>query len=345
MTYGNRWEVMESLDEGGQAHTFLVRDLANPNSEPSVLKRLKNPKRLGRFATEVKAIQKIGHLNVLSIQDFNLTDAPAYFVTEYCAGGTLREQCERQGPTLAEAFRTFIQVADAVNHAHSQGVIHRDLKPDNIFIRLPGGDAVVGDFGLCFLNGSNERHTETQEVVGSRFFLAPEMEDGRADDVTPSADVYSLGKLLYWLVSGGKVFNREKVRHPDFDLTLIEPHQFKKGANMEMEHISRLLEHMIVADPIKRAVLSDVILSTKRIATLIARGINPVSSIHPQTCTYCGWGTYREVASGNGASISNFGLANVGNPNWRIAACDECGHVQIFRIDLARRDSWWEKQQ
>lgn len=122
----------------------------------------------------------------------------------------------------------FIVIANAVNHAHSQRVVHRDLKPANIFLQTPTFRPLVGDFGLCYVqdDGDDERQTDLEEAVGPRFFMAPELEDGRADVIAPSADVYSLGKLLYWMLTG-RIFSREKLRDDRWNLTKVVPHLYE----------------------------------------------------------------------------------------------------------------------
>ncbi|MFI5322988.1 MAG: protein kinase [Thermodesulfobacteriota bacterium] len=112
----------------------------------------------------------------------------------------------------------FQQICEGVAYAHTKGVIHRDLKPDNIFLRTRKGPVVVGDFGICYLEQDGKRITLTDEAVGPRNFIAPELEDGRLELISTKCDVYSLGKILYWLLSGGKIFSREKHREPQFDL-------------------------------------------------------------------------------------------------------------------------------
>jgi AraC-like DNA-binding protein len=106
-----------------------------------------------------------------------------------------------------------------------------------------------------------------------------------------------------------------------------------------MEHINRLLDHMIEHEPARRANLSDVIHSANRIQRLILRGINPVTGKSPMNCTFCGWGKYQLIHSKT--EVFNFGLQPVGNPDWRVLACNECGHIQLFRLDHARKDNWW----
>ena len=89
-TYGARWQIEKSIGEGGQAHTYLVKDLDEdgPNNR-YVLKRLKNNNRIGRFEREIKAVQNLSHENILRLIDFNLENDPPYLVTEYCSGESL----------------------------------------------------------------------------------------------------------------------------------------------------------------------------------------------------------------------------------------------------------------
>jgi serine/threonine protein kinase len=104
------------------------------------------------------------------------------------------------------ALELFEQICKGIAYAHSQGVIHRDIKPDNIFLRTELGPAVVGDFGICFVEQDGTRLTILDEAVGPTMFIAPELEDGRLTNITNKCDTYSSGKLLYWLLSGGTNF-------------------------------------------------------------------------------------------------------------------------------------------
>ena len=339
--FNKRWELLEKLSEGGQGHTYLVRDLAGDRHQKFVLKRLKNLKRLGRFKREVAAMLKLDHNDILKVVDHHFEDDEPYIVSDFCAGGTLTELMQRGRPSITDAFRLFIHIADAVNYAHSEGVVHRDLKPDNIFLRPPTFIPLIGDFGLCYLEEAEnvKRETELHEAVGPRMFMAPELEDGRMDRIDPSVDIYSLGKILYWLFSG-EIFSREKFREGRWNLGQRVQHPYEPGFNLQMEHINRLLDQMIVEDPQKRAKLGDIILSAKRIAQLVARSVNPVTTHELMNCTFCGWGKYTIIHTKS--DVYNFGFAQVGNPDWRILACDQCGHIQLFRVDHIRgKYNWW----
>ena len=214
------------------------------------------------------------------------------------------------------------------------------MKPENIFLSNdPGGDAVVGDFGLCHLEGG-ERFTVTEEPVGGRNYMAPEWEDGPVERVTPQCDVYSLGKILYWLMSEGRTFSREKHRGQRFDLV-------PRTEDIYMEHVSRLLDHMILVEPAERWPLDRVrgeLVVTKR---LVVGEYNPVGPGAFTRCTYCGIGRYHEMGNNTGGAVSD-NFLKVGEPgDWRILVCSYCGHSQTFRPDISKRlggePSPWDK--
>lgn len=331
--YGN-WVVDESLAEGGQAHTFVVRraDGNGGTEDTFVLKRLKDKDRIGRFRNEVEAGLNLDHENIVKIVDFDLDADRPYIVTKHYKGGSLDQSRPYTKRDPGQLLDLFGQVCDGVVYAHSKGVIHRDLKPGNIFLEEgPTGYAVLGDFGLCFIEGG-ERVTLSEEgAVGSRYFTAPELEGGRARTTSPSklSDVYSLGKLLYWLMSGGESLSREEHRKPEFDLA-------RTTGNLYMEHISWFLDHMIIEDPGGRWPLDRVrewIPITKR---LVVGEYNPVGPSVDARCNYCGIGSYALVGRDRDTAVSANFLREGQPGDWRILVCSHCGHSEIFRPDIAR---------
>jgi len=205
-TFGGRWAVIASLGEGGQAHTFLVRDLAD-GSEGWVLKRLKNLERTSRFAREVEALTRLASPHVPPIVDHSL-DKPAYLVTQY-VGPDLDHEAPRPTAVLDHLDR-FRQVTAAAAAAHDAGIVHRDIKPNNVVIG-PDGRAFLIDFGICADAASGAVLTTTAEGFGHRAFAAPELELGALQAATAAADIYSLGKLLFWMVTGGGFIVREAI--------------------------------------------------------------------------------------------------------------------------------------
>lgn len=352
----DRWKIVKSLGEGGQAHTFLVNDTQGSQDVQYVLKRLKNlsPQRVERFRREIDVVRALAHPNIINLVDFDLKAPKPYFVTEYCSGGTLEDLGEFKIagwypgtlPTLEDilgldgalvewqrALAVFLEVCEGLAYIHQKGIVHRDIKPANILLRTPNGPAVIADFGLGYI-GDDARLTQASEVVGPRWFVAPELEDGGIDEVTPACDVYSLGKLLYWLLSGGKVFSREKHRLPAYDLVRLR-------RDTRMEHVNRLLDRMLLADTEKRLKTANaVIWPTRRVAHLLAGGYNAVSSRLPQYCQYCGQGIYSFAVIDTGHA--DYGVPRIGDAEWRVLVCDQCGHVQQFRVDHAQMQDWWK---
>jgi serine/threonine protein kinase len=230
-----------------------------------------------------------------------------------------------------KALEFFAEICDGLAHAHAQDptITHRDIKPANILLATASGPPIVADFGICHV-ADGERLTLIDEAVGARRFTPPEMEDGRADLITPRSDVYSLGKLLYWMLNGGSVFDREKHRDQRYDLT-------RGGSRPEYEHVNELLDRMIVAEPSKRLThAGKAAEGAREMARRIRLGARPLAIGLPQPCGWCQRANYVHAVEGEPNDANNFGLRPVGNPEFHLLVCPECGHVEMFRADLAR---------
>lgn len=341
--FGDRWKVVDQFGEGGQAIVYTVCDVKAGDEKLYVLKRLKNPERLARFRREIETALSLEHPYIIRIIDYNLGAEPAYFVSEYCSTGSLADADPywKDDPVIALAL--FEDICAAIAYANAQGVVHRDLKPENILLREPNGPPVVSDFGICFVNQPDTRLTETEEAVGPRFFMAPELEDGRLENVSAKADSYSLGKILYWLVSGGRKFAREKHRDVRFDLKVRDEDTFTGCGwrNIFLEHVNDILDVAIVADPEKRHDAGTLMILARRAAGLIRDQRYPLAPGLRHPCNYCGKGYYLLRVGGSPIDVRNFGFSPVGASQWRVYACTYCGHVQSFRIDLARHKEPW----
>ena len=237
---------------------------------------------------------------------------------------------------LVPALRLLTELSDAVGAAHKAGITHRDIKPANVLLRGPSGPPVVADFGICYIE-DGERRTLVDEAVGARLYIAPELEDGRADRVSPRSDVYSLGKLLYRLLNGSRLFSREQHRAESWDLVKLQ-------GDVRLEHINRLLDRMITHSPDDRFQhAGEAADAVRDVLRLIEGGFNVVSGTLPQQCRYCGQGQYHRAPSNTTTDISNFGLNPVGSAGWVFLVCDYCGHVELFRRKEARAASLWDR--
>ncbi|HWQ34419.1 MAG TPA: serine/threonine-protein kinase [Blastocatellia bacterium] len=346
--YG-KWIKQKQLGGGGQAVTFLVVEEGAEEKGQFVLKRLLNPRRFDRARREIEACLKLSHPNVVRIVDYDLEAPKPYLVTEYCEDGHL-SRMSLSGVELLDRLRIFALICRGVGYAHSKGVVHRDIKPENIFLRQNRSIPVVGDFGICFVTEEGERVTLIDEVAGSLWYAAPELENGRAEDVGPESDVYSLGKVLYWMMAG-RIFSREKHREAAFDLTTGQ-------RDSAVFLIYDLLDKTIVFDKSKRFTDADKLADA--VDTVIRRIEMKAHAIDlnaPQPCNYCGIGAYeiiinpytRDQYNLQQDQVSRFlhiqyADNDIQREAWLVFACDYCGNIQIFRPDKAKnRDIWKPK--
>jgi serine/threonine protein kinase len=333
--YG-RWRIERDLKPGGQGDVFVVTDQTREHEGEFVLKRLRNTDRKGRFKREIEACLTLDHEHIIKVLDSDLEAAKPYLVTAYRSGGHLTLGHLR-GQGLANRLRLFAQVCDAFAYAHGKGVVHRDVKPDNILVR-PDGSLEVADFGLCYIQGSlegDERQTETMEVHRNWLCTAPELEGGRVEVPAPASDVYCLGKLLYWMISG-KVLPRELHRETAYDLRRVEP---------EAGHalVYDLLDLMIIEDPSKRLPTGTAVQTLHSIIKRIEMNAHVVDLSASQPCMYCGLGTYKVECDPRWwpetdkykrlihDALTRFGLTGAMGRPWLILRCDHCGHVQVFQ--------------
>ncbi len=323
----DRWRIERQLGEGGQAHTFLVTD--TQDGSRAALKRLKNATRLPRFEQEIAAIGALNHPRIVRLIYANTSIAKPYLVSEYCPLGSLEDQKESiLKLPVDDRLELVTQIVQGVAAAHAVGIVHRDLKPSNIFLRAPD-DVVVGDFGICFVE-SESRITETWEAVGARYYMAPELAEGRAEQVTPSADVYAIGKIIYWILTG-KVFDRENHRAKERLLTNFYDHE-------SILHVHRLLDVTIALEPEKRLRAASAVGSQIVDLRRLLRAGFPTLEHPPRRCRYCGIGDYYDIGN-NSAAVFNFGI----QPGFRVPriyCCEHCGHVEIFQPARATNSKW-----
>ena len=223
-----RWTATEdSFDKGGQGQVYFVHDSTGKFEGEFVLKQLINPKRLARFETEIAAIARLsGHPHVIDLVDhgaFRDADKPTYVMRK--ADMALDRYLVERNPSTLDRLAMFDQILSGIEHIHASQIIHRDIKPENILVI--GDRPVISDFGLCLIQEADMRNTPSWEVVGPRYYMAPELADGRNLEVTTKADVYSLGKLLYFMLSRGKVFDREKTFQRGFNLRDLRDERYR----------------------------------------------------------------------------------------------------------------------
>ena len=200
------YALEEELYRGGQGVVYRARQLATRREVAlKVLLRGRDASARSRrrFEREIDIASRLRHPDIVTLYDSGIADGRPYFAMEYVRGDRLDRHVARHSPSLADKLRLFQRIANAVAAAHRRGVIHRDLKPGNILVEDDGHPHVL-DFGIARAEDEDarERVTATGEFLGTLAYASPEQVHGDPADVDTRSDVYSLGVLLYELVTG-----------------------------------------------------------------------------------------------------------------------------------------------
>lgn len=197
-----RYEIHELLGVGGMAYVYRAYDkIENRWVAIKILKEelSNNSDFLRRFRNESKAIAVLSHPNIVKVYDVSFGDRIQYIVMEFIDGITLKQYIEQQGEIKwREALYFTVQILRALQHAHEKGIIHRDIKPQNIML-LEDGTIKVTDFGIARFSQA-ETQTMTDKAIGSVHYIAPEQ--ARGGYINDKADIYSVGVMLYEMLTG-----------------------------------------------------------------------------------------------------------------------------------------------
>ncbi len=204
-----RYEIKKVIGIGGMAVVYKAHDMsAKCDVAIKILKEeyLSNEEFCRRFKNESQAIALLNHKNIVKIYDMNNSGNLQYIVMEYIDGITLKQYIEQQGAlTSKEAVHFTTQILGALQHAHEKGIVHRDIKPQNIMLKQ-NGEIKVMDFGIARFARSETR-TMTDKAIGSVHYIAPEQAKGSKTDAR--ADIYSVGVMLYEMLTGQLPFEAE----------------------------------------------------------------------------------------------------------------------------------------
>lgn len=246
---GDRYTVEEEIGHGGAARVFRAR----ARDETLVALKVLRPELMvsltaKRFLREISVLRRLKHPHIAQLLDFGETDWLVWYVMQFIEGPTLREWLDaHKKASIALALERCCEILDAVEHAHERGIVHRDVKPDNIKLARHG--AVLLDFGIAraIAVSEGERVTRSGFTVGTSHYMSPEQAAG--EPIDHRADLYALGCVLFETLAGEPPFRHEMESHvlilhqkaPVPDIREIRP-QIPK-------HVAKVIEKALAKNP------------------------------------------------------------------------------------------------
>jgi serine/threonine protein kinase len=267
---------------------------------------LATAKNLERMKKEIEILARCSHPSLTRLLDQKLDDG--WFVMEYFANGPLTHHLQRTRGDMLGTLLTFRPLVDAVVALHDAGAVHRDIKPDNIYV-ADDDRLVLGDCGLVIESEQRDRITDTYENVGSRDWMPGWAMGMRISQVRPSFDVFCLGKVLWSMLSGKPRLRLWYLHAPEFELEEM----FK--ANRAVWWARRILDKCVVEHEAQCLPSArDLLAETDAVIAALSKQGQVLRKTQPIQCVICGLGEYREIF---GTEQQRF-------------ACTACGNVQLF---------------
>jgi serine/threonine protein kinase len=267
----SHYKILEKLGEGGMGVVYKAQDLTL--DRPVALKFL--PQNLtaheaeqARFLQEARAASALNHANICSIHAFGEHEGQLFIDMEFVDGKTLRERIQGSGLKVSEAVDYAIQIGEALQEAHAHGIVHRDVKTDNIMINAKN-QAKVMDFGLAQLRDTLKL-TKTTSTVGTLAYMAPEQIEGKPVDAR--SDIFSFGVVLYEMLTGHFPFRGEHEAAMMYSIVNEEADPIQKYIPQISSELVHIIGRSLEKDPGERyQTMSDVVIDLKRLKRTTTR--------------------------------------------------------------------------
>ena len=205
-----RYRIEARIGHGGMAEVYEATDIINKRKVAIKMIRedvMKNPINLRRFQNEATIASSLNHPNIVKVFNHGTIEGRPYIANEYVRGQSMKDMLDfRTSIPIAEAVSYMLQLTSALFYAHQHNIIHRDIKPQNIYV-MPDGTIKLGDFGIAQAGGVDDSFTKTSEIVGSVHYLAPEISQGKPASI--QSDIYAAGVTFYELLTGHVPFDKD----------------------------------------------------------------------------------------------------------------------------------------
>jgi TolB-like protein/tRNA A-37 threonylcarbamoyl transferase component Bud32 len=276
-----RYEIEREIGQGGMAIVYLARDVKHDRKVALKVLRQELSSAMGvdRFPREIHIIAQMHHPHILPLHDSGEADGFLYYVMPFVDGETLRARLARSGPlSINESVRLLQEITDALSYAHKLGVMHRDIKPDNVM--LSGKHATVMDFGIAkaVRASTKEKLTTIGIAVGTPQYMAPEqaMADENVDHRT---DIYAIGVLGYEMITGHAVFEGATAQAVLSAHVLEQPKDIRERRPEVPALLAETLLKCLAKDPINRWQTADELLAQlELVATTPSGGVTPTNT-------------------------------------------------------------------
>lgn len=239
-TLKNRYFITSLIQEGGMSYVYLAEDTINKKQVAVKIMKdetFSDPLNVARFQREARACASLRHSNIVEIYDIDDYKGKPYIIMEYVESKSLKDLLVTRGVfTQLEACDIIYQLADALMHAHEHGVIHRDIKPQNVMMQYDGGVKLL-DFGIATITDA-PNITQKDMVVGSVHYMAPEVLKGKGS--SPRSDIYALGITFFELLTGKQPFTDNtpvNIAMKQIEQPLPSVRKFRSDINPKIEKI------------------------------------------------------------------------------------------------------------
>lgn len=284
LTIAGRYNLVDVLGQGGMATVYRAAGGERPVAVKILHRRFASDENLGRrLEREARSTAKLTHQNIVEIYDFGVTEfGEPFLVMELLEGCPLDQELRRRGQlSVKEAVALALQIARGLARAHDFGVVHRDVKPENIFVcKSDDGEPVIKlvDFGLA-VGPDDHRLTSTGKLIGSPSFMAPERFRERAL-VTPASDLYALGMVIYEMLAGDLPFESENLAGWIFHHLETIPPRLRKVRPDAPPALDQLIDELLRKDPNERPVDAHAVIRVlEKLARQRDRRIRRVSTL------------------------------------------------------------------